>query len=61
MPAYSLPLELICDRWSCGKRATVKVFNTWNEHQGNYCVRHGAQRVKDMNDTYKKSEKEESA
>lgn len=54
MPAYSIalvPPTCGASTWGpeCGKRATVEVRNTRNEHVGYRCARHGAELVRRLN------------
>lgn len=46
MGAYSLPIPK--PQCRCGKKATEKVYNTFNAFVGNYCTKHAAQRVKEL-------------
>ena len=54
MPAYSVPLRTSCEKRECIKRATRKVFDTWNGERGIYCTRHAEEWVKEWNEEYKK-------
>ncbi len=55
MPAYSLPLKVSCDKRGCPKRATYKVFDTWNGERGIFCAPHAQQWVKEWNREYQKN------
>lgn len=48
MGAYMVEIKVICDATLCGSRAVVRVFNTFNAAQGQFCRRHGAGRVKEL-------------
>jgi hypothetical protein len=54
MPAYSIQLKVKCDKPSCTKRASMKVFDTWNGERGIYCSTHAKQWVVDWNRQYEK-------
>ena len=46
MSAHARPLDLVCWKVGCGRRATDEVFNTYNASQGKFCKKHAAERVK---------------
>jgi hypothetical protein len=48
MGAYSLAITIPkCRR--CQRRATERVFNTYNSHVGDFCKTHAAQMVRELN------------
>jgi hypothetical protein len=49
MPVYKVPLKISCDEPSCFKRATHKVFDTWNSEQGKFCAVHAERWVEEWN------------
>ena len=44
-----LVLQQNCSYAVCSRRAVVSVFNTFNEHQGCFCQKHGKLRVAALN------------
>lgn len=51
MPAYLMPLPV--PRCYCGKRASCVVYNAVNGLVGEYCERHGRQRLLALNEEAK--------
>lgn len=50
MPAYMLPVGTAkCEHPGCTRKATHRVFNTWNALQGHLCSQHAHQLVKTLN------------
>jgi hypothetical protein len=55
MAAYSLPLKVKCEKTFCERRASQKVFDTWNAECGIYCSIHAARWVKEWNREFQKT------
>ena len=45
MGAYTIDIKTSCDEAGCEKRAVVRVYNTLNSLQGQFCRRHGNKRL----------------
>lgn len=48
MAAYSVPIPK--PRCRCGKPATKQVFNTYNAHCGDFCTKHAAEKVRELDE-----------
>lgn len=46
--AYAVPCSTACFSTSCPKRAVVEIFNRYNANQGQFCARHGNQKLKEL-------------
>ena len=50
MPAYTSDIHTpFCAREGCEKRATVEVFNHVNASYGYWCLKHGTEKVAQLN------------
>jgi len=49
--AYMFIIQSQCNKDGCRKQATHRVCNCRNDTMGNYCSKHAAERVDDLNIT----------